>query len=147
MRRRELRLRGFDYSSAGLYYVTVCARAQALVFGEVVDDEVHPSRVGAVARACLLEVAEHHAGAVVDSYVVMPNHVHVVLATEGTPLGVIVGTFKAAVTRATGNRQLWQRGYHDHVIRDEADLTRVREYIATNPIRWMHDPENSARSP
>ena len=115
-----------------------------MLFGEVVDGEIHLSRVGVVARACLLDVAEHHAGVVVDSHVVMPNHVHAVLATEGSPLGVIVGTFKAAVTRATGNRRLWQRGYHDHVIRDKADLNRVREYIANNPIRWELDPENPA---
>jgi putative transposase len=148
MRRRGLRLRGFDYTQAGLYFVTACVDKQRCVLGTVVDDCVLLSRVGVVADECLLSTVDHHSDVGVDAYVVMPNHVHVVLALgdqSTVALGVLVGTYKAAVSRLSGTIGLWQRGYYDHVIRDEDDLARVRENIETNPTRWASDPENPGR--
>jgi REP element-mobilizing transposase RayT len=86
----------------------------------------------------------------VDAFVVMPNHVHLVVGLRGEArarqasplqLGHVVGSVKSGSSREAG-LGLWQRGYYDHVIRDEADLERVREYIGTNPARWELDPEN-----
>ncbi len=77
----------------------------------------------------------------------MPSHVHIVLAVRhaiGLTLGDVVGTYKAAVTRAARRSDLWQRGYYDHIVRDDDDLARIREYISTNPMRWALDPENPA---
>jgi len=77
----------------------------------------------------------------IDAFVVMPNHVHAIVALDGRArqasplhLGTVVGGFKSGSSREVG-RPIWQRGYHDHVIRDERDLERAREYIATNPAR------------
>jgi len=78
-----------------------------------------------------------------DEYVVMPNHVHLILALFGTALGVAVGGFKARVTRTVRlqgvwgpDRALWQRGNHDRLIRTPAELERARNYVRTNPLRW-----------
>ncbi len=143
-RRRPLRLRGFDYT-AGLYFVTSCVRDRACVLGAVVDETVHLTRLGIAARECLLAIPDHHRSVVIDSFVVMPNHVHLILTMDGEELlGTVVGTYKAAVSRSSGHRGLWQRGYYEHVIRDDFDLQRIREYIATNPVRWEIDPENPA---
>jgi hypothetical protein len=60
-------------------------------------------------------------------------------------LGDVIGTYKAAVTRTAKRPRLWQRGYYDHVVRDDDDLARIREYIATNPMPWGLDPENPAQ--
>jgi REP element-mobilizing transposase RayT len=106
------------------------------------------SRLGVIARDRLLEIPRHHPSLTIDSYVVMPNHVHVVLElgeSSGVELGDVVGTYKAAVSRFSSRSGLWQRGYYDHVVRDANDLARIREYIATNPIRWALDPEHPAR--
>jgi putative transposase len=84
----------------------------------------------------------------------MPNHIHVLVqlderARQASPLRVVVGGFKSGsareinLARGTPGRAVWQRGYFDHVIRDEDDLMRAREYIETNPIRWALDPENA----
>jgi putative transposase len=90
---------------------------------------------------------------VLDEFVVMPNHVHLIVglgtkARQASPLrlGTVIGSLKAGSSRAVGEA-LWQHGYYEHIVRDEDDLARVREYIATNPIRWALDPENPARSP
>ena len=87
----------------------------------------------------------------------MPNHVHALVSTGTMPeppaLGRIIGAFKSITTRdytagaksgcwQTTKLGLWQRGYYDHVVRDEADEARIVEYIHANPIRWATDPEN-----
>jgi REP element-mobilizing transposase RayT len=67
----------------------------------------------------------------------MPDHVHALLvAHHGHRRWDVVGAIKAQVSRLSSTRGLWQRSFHDHVVRDEADLTRLHEYISTNPLRW-----------
>ena len=153
MRQRTvLRLRHFDYSSGRLYLVTACARGRRCLFGEVVADAVRLTRIGTLVRD-QIEALPERLGAEVDLFVVMPNHVHAIVDLSARvrarqasplPLGTVVGSFKSGSSREAGTL-LWQRGYHDHIVRDEPDLERVREYIATNPIRWALDPENPAR--
>ena len=147
VRRKPLRLREYDYSSCGPYFATACTHGRACLLGEVVDDTVVLTSIGQAARNCLVAIPEHHRGSAVDAYVVMPNHVHMVVViddSQRTALGTIVGTFKAAVARSVKRPGLWQRGYYEHVVRDEVDLERIREYVATNPARWSSDPENPA---
>jgi len=96
-----------------------------------------------------------------DQHVVMPNHIHGLLQLlpiqaqgeqRGVGLSAIINQYKSAVTRCaikeSGNTGcvLWQRGYYEHVVRDEKDLYRIREYIVTNPLRWMLDRENPQRT-
>jgi REP element-mobilizing transposase RayT len=83
-----------------------------------------------------------------DRFVVMPNHVHAIVwldsrAGQAPPLHRLVGGFKAAASRAAG-RPLWQRSFHDRVIRDDAELEALRRYVAENPLRWALDRENPA---
>jgi REP element-mobilizing transposase RayT len=141
-RRKALRLRTFDYSTPGAYFVTICVARKACVLGRVVGTTVELSEKGAVVARHLTQLAGQ-TGVSVDCFVVMPNHVHAVLVLGGgRELGTLVGSFKSATTREINARRgvrserLWQRGYFDHVVRDDDDLDRVRVYVATNPIRW-----------
>jgi putative transposase len=148
MHRCALRLRDYDYSHAGLYFVTTCVKGWRCLFGTVADDRVVLSSLGAIAQECLVSIVEHHRDVLLDSYVVMPNHVHAVVGIgedSASALGVVVGTYKGAVSRVSGKADLWQRGYYDHVVRDESDLARIRRYIESNPIQWAQDPENPDR--
>jgi putative transposase len=157
--RRSVRLRGWNYASAGLYSVTICVHAKECVFGEVERGEVRLSEVGRIAEVCLLAIPEHHARAVLDAYVVMPNHIHAIIGLCGeapersdpfrpgsASLPVVVGSFKAAATRLVRRQGYpefrWQRGYHEHVIRSERALRAIRQYIEENPLRWTLDREN-----
>jgi REP element-mobilizing transposase RayT len=136
------RLSHFDYTSVGPYFVTICARERALLF-------VEPTVIEAV-ESCWNALAMHFP-VELDGFVVMPNHIHGILwmrAGHARPLQVVVGAFKSATARrincirATPGAAVWQRGYYDHVIRNDADLKRIREYIASNPTRWDLDAEN-----
>jgi putative transposase len=141
-RRKALRLRTFDYSTPGAYFVTICVVDKECVLGRVVGTTVELSEKGAVVARHLTRLTGE-TGVSVDCSVVMPNHVHAVLVLGGgRELGSVVGSFKSATTReinalsAVPSERLWQRGYFDHVVRDDDDLNRVREYVASNPIRW-----------
>ena len=76
-----------------------------------------------------------------DKYVIMPNHVHMILSLNEDsiiPLSQIVGSFKAGVSREIGF-SVWQRSFYDHIIRSEADYKRICEYIENNPAKWALD--------
>jgi putative transposase len=118
------------------------------------------STLGEIVERQLIKLPERLEAVAVDTYVVMPNHVHTIVglsprARQASPLtarscrrGVQTGSAREINrTHATSDAAVWQRGYHDHIIRDDRDLERVREYIETNPIQWALDPENPSRLP
>ncbi len=154
----SLRLPGQDYRAPGPYFVTVCTAERRCLFGEVEADAVRRSPVGdAVARAWS-ELPHLHPGVQIDAWVLMPNHLHGILAMDGErwALGEVIRAFKARATLAarrsglwgtgSGEGALWQRGFHDHVLRDLPDIEAHRQYIDDNPMKWALDRENPART-
>ena len=156
--RRSVRLRSFDYTQCGAYFVTICAWERRSLFGEVVDGQVGLNALGNVVEETWLAIPSHFPGVELDASVVMPNHIHGIIvvtvaaqhAAPGRPspptfavipgsLGAIVRSFKSAVTKRANElrmpfgSQLWQRNYYEHVIRDDEVLDRTRQYIMTNP--------------
>ena len=89
-----------------------------------------------------------HASYALDAFVVMPNHLHAIVVQEAmndrTSLSTVIGLFKSRASRRAGC-PIWQRSYHDRVIRDEEELAAFRDYIETNPLRWALDRENPER--
>jgi len=169
--RRSLRLKGYDYSWPGWYYVTLCTLGKECWFGEVVSDEVQHTSLGKIACDFWGEIPSHHKNVELDDFVVMPNHLHGIVIIESNDthlrrgvqlnaptgvfstispekgsLSVIIRTFKAAVTTWAWRNGLssfhWQRGFYEHVIRNERDLDRIRAYIRNNPLQWALDEEN-----
>lgn len=157
--RCSIRLRGYDYSQAGAYFVTVCTFNQACLYGQVVEGEMRLNEYGLVVHKCWNELSSHYPYVETDEYAVMPNHLHGVIliiagagpslrSTYNHTLGQIVGYFKYQSTkeingrRGTPGERIWQRNYYEHVIRSENELNRIRKYIAENPLKWEMDPEN-----
>ena len=165
-RRRSIRLRHYDYSRAGTYFITVCTNGRELLFGEVIDDEVKLNELGRIAAEEWLKSAQVRTEIELDTWVVMPNHIHgIVMITDDRrksdrsvapsgprprSLGALMAGFKSAATkrintmRGTPGASVWQRNYYEHVIRNESALNRIRQYVADNPARWSEDPENPA---
>ncbi len=167
--RRSIRVKGYDYSKPGWYYVTVCTNDRKFLFGEVVREQMRTSKLGDIAGECWNEIPKHFPRAALDVSIVMPNHLHGIIilsedllavqARHGVPrreprpgvfaqpvagsLGVIVAQFKQAVTRrANLPERIWHRNYYEHIISNDRELDRIREYICTNPLRWRYDVEN-----
>ena len=166
--RRSLRLREYDYSRPGAYFVTICTQDRKCLFGSVVNSEMQPNDSARSAQSIWYNLPSRFPQVRLDQFVVMPNHIHAVIfvgaqfiaptgssntvqtgAINRAPtLGEIVRTYKAISTRTirrTGCAQFrWQRNYYEHIIRDENSLNRIRQYIVDNPIRWDVDGVNAA---
>lgn len=163
--RRSIRLTDYDYRQTGAYFVTICAANKQCLFGEIANDEMQLTQMGETAIDCWEAIPQHFPNTELDAFVLMPNHLHgiVVIQTARaqhaaplhTPphvasgsLGAIIRSFKSATTRQINilrkkpGETLWQRNYYEHVIRNEADLDRIRHYIEINPSKWSEDTEN-----
>jgi len=160
--RRSIRLRGYDYRRQGLYFITLCTRQRGAILGDIKDGGVRLNRLGRIVAASWLDLPRHHKNVLLDDWVVMPDHVHgiIALVAEGViraveaigrpgppqgSVGSIIGSFKASATRrinatpSTRGVPLWQRGYYERIIRDSDALERVRRYIRNNPRRWWRE--------
>jgi REP element-mobilizing transposase RayT len=145
-----------------MYFVTICTRDRICLFGSIVEEAMRVNALGGVVEDCWRSLPAHHSQVCLDEFVVMPNHIHGIVVLEmnkesgamnraPTKLGEIVRAFKARSARQSANiircersRALWQRNYHEHVIRDEDGLDRIRDYISCNPAKWAMDWNNPA---
>jgi putative transposase len=145
--RKSPRLRQYDYATSGAYFVTVCARARACLFGESLDEDIRLSQTGQLVKRCWIDLPIHFPGMALDAFIVMPNHLHGIVwlsrAGHAPPLPVVIGSFKSVASRTAG-RPLWQRSFYDRVIRDEDELRALQKYVVQNPLRWALDNENSS---
>ncbi len=165
--RRSIRLKDYDYSQAGGYFVTICACDRECLFGEIVNGEMRSNEFGQIVTDEWLRSAEIRAEIELGEYVIMPNHFHaIVLFTDDVPgrtgdrrvappvapvgpqsksLGALMAGYKSAVTkrinaiRQSPGAPVWQRNYYEHIIRNNADYRRIAEYVAENPRRWAED--------
>lgn len=147
--RKSPRIRAYDYASADAYLVTACTRVRACLFGRVEQDEMLLGPLGRVVQEAWKAIPDHYPTVALDVFVVMPNHLHGIVwlarAGHAPPLPVVIASFKAAASRAAGEA-LWQRSFHDRVVRNESELQAFRRYIAENPLRWAMDRENPRHS-
>ena len=148
-RRNSLRLPEYDYHSAGAYFVTVCSRNRACLFGEIVEGRMRLNRTGQIVETCWRRIPSHLPSVTLDAFIVMPNHVHGIVllndrATQVSPVRLVVGAFKACASRNAGVPP-WQRGYFDRIIRDEPELALARRYVADNPLKWAIDLKRQPR--
>ncbi len=154
LKRKSLRLPGFDYCQPGAYYLTLCSYNKQCIFGRIVDFEMEVSRFGSIIASCWEDMVQTHRVSL-DHWVLMPNHLHAIVwlnDDNDRSLSAIVAAFKARSTskiRATNATKviLWQRGFFEHIIRNQSDLLRVRQYIVDNPINWSLDELNCDSNP
>lgn len=198
--RRSIRLKGYDYSTPGAYFITICAYEKKPLFGAVADAggnkpaTMRLNNAGIIVHEEWVNTEKIRNEIQIDEFVIMPNHIHgIVWITERIParrtpfekgrtpgkgqwrkgrtpfartgesdspglvspsgaIGAMVRGFKSTVTRRirdiSGNPEMkvWHRNYWDHVIRDDADMARIREYVHNNPARWDLDSLNYHRT-
>ncbi len=166
--RRSIRLCGYDYSRSGLYAVTICTHGKQHLFGEIVEGQMNSTEYGETVKHYWNELPRYYPHARLDAFVMVPNHVHGIIeilpgdagaglqtcpAPGGRrhPLSEIVRGFKTYSARrindlrGTPGRLVWQRNYYEHIVRNDDELNKIREYIATNPLRWGGDCYNPER--
>jgi putative transposase len=172
--RHSIRLKDYDYSLEGAYFVTICANGYKCLFGEIENGKMCLNRFGSIVNEFWVEIPAHFTNVVIDTFVAMPNHLHAIVTivndrrgevtaptqkgAETAPLrkhtlGQIIAYFKYQTTksinkiRLTPGNRIWQRNYYEHVIRNENDLNEVRQYVIDNPVQWDMDENNPNQQP
>ena len=158
VRRSTIRLRGFDYTLTGVYFVTLCLQDRLPLFGRCMDEKVGLTAIGEIAHEEWRRSSEVRKEVTFDTWILMPDHLHGIVAISADrrergidgrsrspyakSLGSFVAGFKASTTRRLRDQHLhpgcnlWQRGYYERIIRNDDELHRFRKYISENPARW-----------
>ena len=157
--RKQIRLREYDYSQPGYYFVTICTAVRGQNILCAIDPvgaaalggppRVALTPAGQAVRQLIGNIDRVYSHIAVDTFVIMPDHVHLILvlpspeggspraATPTDSIPRVVNTLKGLAVKRTGIRSLWQRGYYEHVIRNDHDLAETRQYIQNNPLNWI----------
>ena len=150
--RKSPRLDGYDYSQEGAYFITICVRDRRHLLGHIVKDAMQLNAAGKMVATWWQELEKKFVSISLDAFVIMPNHLHGILLQYDSTQSIndVLRWFKTMTTNAyikgvkvsewqAFDRRLWQRSYHDHIIRDELGLRYLREYIIYNPAKWAED--------
>ncbi len=158
-KRKQLRLKEYDYRQNGVYFVTICTKdRKALLWdgsvGAIINrppGNVALSEIGQIVKQAIENIETHYPGIAVKNYVIMPNHVHLLLSIQQydpgaggrlviapTELSNVVRQMKAYVTKCCGER-IWQKSFHDHIVRNREEYQQIWKYIDENPLKWQLD--------
>ena len=156
--RKLQRLKEWDYSQNGLYFVTICTQNKFNLFGKVKDGRWVLNNAGQMVSEKLIEVSTVYTDILVDKFIVMPNHLHAILWSQSgttrrsfpTTVSEYIQRFKTLTTKlyidgvkqgtyAPFEKKLWQKSFYDHIIRDENDYLTHWRYIEENPMKWHED--------
>ncbi len=189
--RHQFRAKWHDYNS-GIFFITICTYDKGHILGRIVNSKFIPSNIGEIVKHCISEIPKIHPHTEVCNFVVMPNHIHMLLSIHMPPsisvgaqyiaptpstknigclkppkhgnpvddyhfnssLAVVIRTFKAAVTRMSRVKydgdgswraqciaplRVWQRNYHEHIIRNQGAFDNIMHYIDSNVENWAND--------
>jgi putative transposase len=171
--RRSIRLKDSDYSQAGAYYITICTHKRECLFGQIDEGKMERNQFGEIAEEEWFFSSTIRREIILDEFIVMPNHIYGIVffrdignkavgATGRSPLqktspgpskcslSSFFAGYKSVITirirklLKDPHFQVWQRNYYEHIIRNEIDLEETREYIQTNPVKWLEDENHPA---
>ncbi|MBN1619666.1 transposase [candidate division WOR-3 bacterium] len=160
--RRSIRLKGYDYSQNGAYFMTVCTHNRECLFGDIVDGGMVFNEYGQIVQDEWIKSPGIRREIELDEFIIMPNHLHGIIFIEN-PVGAngrsplhrtnmgsktlssFMAGFKSTVTKQINQirnmpgTSVWQRNYWEHIIRDEQSLNNIKNYIINNPANWVKD--------
>ncbi|MBI4973077.1 hypothetical protein HZC27_00490 [Candidatus Roizmanbacteria bacterium] len=175
--RHTIRLKGYDYSQNGLYFVTICTQNRENLFGDIVDGKMKLNDAGEMIKIWWDKIPGKYTNVKLDIYQIMPNHIHTIIVVGAHPcvrplsnpyvrslhegsthgstptLGNVIQWFKTMTTNKyirgikinnwpPFNKRLFQRNYYEHIIRNEEEYLKIKEYIRQNPSLWSRDRNN-----
>ena len=154
--RKDLRLKGFDYSKTGTYFLTICTQNRKNILSTIVGEGFPLPQLtsyGEIVDGWIQRIPQKYPEASIDCYVIMPNHIHILLSLvkndgRGNPsptADTVIGWLKYQSTkeinllRGTSGDKVFQRSFFDHVVRNRDDYSEICRYIYENPMRWRCD--------
>jgi Transposase IS200 like. len=157
--RKSPRLKEYNYSNEGCYFITVCVTDRCELLGkiEVSYGILHSvlSDYGNIVLKWIPKITNKYSYIEINNFIIMPNHIHLIMSIERgrqdaaptkisiNPIPVVMGYFKYQTTKEINIPGFWQRSYHDHIIHDHDEYMKIYEYISENPLRWAEDRYNN----
>jgi len=154
--RKKNRIPEYDYSEPNVYFLTVCITDRKNILWDLQKVKeplttIPLSIIGSVVDEAIRDIPNHYSNVVVDKYVIMPNHIHMILVLSepekrevegeltGTPtISRIIHQWKSVITKRIG-QPIWQKSFYDHIIRNDEEYTAFLDYIEDNPLKWVDD--------
>ena len=150
-KRKSNRLQNFDYSTNGAYFITICTYNKECILSNIVGEglcalpKINLNPIGEEIEKSINYINDYYDNIKIVKHIIMPNHIHLLIEINNQtgghgdpPLQSIIGQLKSYTTNKYG-KQLWQRSYYDHIIRNEEDYLNVWEYINNNAKKWTED--------
>lgn len=139
-KRHSIRLKEYNYTEEGMYFITICIKNRENLLGEIVEDKMQLNRIGKIIEKELLNMQIKFQQANVNIYQIMPNHIHFILEIKRKDKIIIGNMIRYFKGRSSSKTKIyWQRNYYEHIIRNENEYYTICEYITNNPFNWNKD--------
>ncbi len=152
LKRKHTRLKEYDYRTSGIYFITICTHNRNQILSNIVCSEENDNIAevvltpyGEIAEEQLLLLEERYSNLSIVQYVIMPDHIHVIIwlsSGDNITIANIIGTYKSLTTRFCKAlhplNKIFQTSYYDHIIRNDCDYNEISKYISENPMRWYY---------
>ena len=154
--RKTIRLKNYDYNQDGYYFITICTKDKKKLLCDIVGTgvldgpQIELTKYGNIAKRQIECMTDFYNDIKIDKYVIMPNHIHMIIIlgcepnnTNTVKLDTVIGLLKSGITREIHqkhpNTKIWQRSFHDHIIRNQQAYEKIWLYIESNPQIWDKD--------
>ena len=141
-RRKRIRLKYYDYSTCGMYFITICIKNRLDLLGKIQDKlNIVLSAEGIIVEKELQKIEVLLTNVTIDEYIIMPNHIHMILIineNKNISISRIIKQYKMCVSKKIGY-SLWQKSFYEHIIRNEEEYFTIKQYIQNNIVNWKQD--------
>lgn len=141
-KRKRLRLKNYDYSQAEFYFITICLKNRIKLLGKIKDiNYIELTREGKIVKQYIENIEQIYKNTAVDEYIIMPNHIHMILIINDknkVTISRVIKQYKMYVSKEIGY-SIWQRSFYEHIIRNEKEYLTTKKYIKNNIINWERD--------
>lgn len=140
--RKKIRLKDYNYSKQGVYFITICVDKRLNLLGRINNKNyIELSKEGRIVEKYIKTIEEIYTNIIIDEYVIMPNHIHLLIiinSENNITISRIIKQYKMKVSKGI-DRLIWQKSFYEHVVRNEKEYLKIKEYIQNNVVNWKKD--------
>ena len=146
--RKQIRLKNYNYANVGYYFITICIKNRECILSKIAlnNKNEHISTLtneGEIVNRYIIEIEKIYTNVILDEYIIMPNHIHMILiiqSNKNITISKIIQQFKGIITKELGY-SIWQKLFYEHIIRDNEEYIKIKQYIKDNVSNWEDDIE------
>ena len=139
--RKIIRLNGYNYSKENMYFITLCIKDRIELFGKIEENNIKLSKEGNIAKKNIYGIEQIYENITIDEYIIIPNHIHFLISidyTDGVTISKVIKHFKTNISKEL-KYSIWQKSFYEHIVRNEKEYLKIKEYIINNIKNWEKD--------